>query len=199
MIGGGGWRGKLVMGMESEVAWIKYLFQERYIICSEYEKLRGQIHDFMFFNIEIGLRPDICEEISGITQYGNWYMATRRDITITTYQVKIVITKVSGEEPEKFKVVDVVMKPLGKAHITLKPFDPSVVRRIIDFAETLNATTFYADKVEVGHDGYLLHVVKSERLKRGRYKNTEGFIHFDLNGNLVSTPFNIQRSITSFT
>lgn len=186
--------------MESEVAWIKYL-QERYIICSEYEKLRGQIHDFMFFNIEIGLRPDICEEIDGITQYGNWYMATRRDITITTYQVKILITKVSGEnEPEKFKVVDVVMKPLGKTHITLKPFDPSVVRRIIDFAEALNASpTFYADRVEVGDKEYLLHVVKSERLRNGRYKNVEGYIHFDLNGKLVSTPFNIQARITSFT
>jgi len=187
--------------MESEVAWIKYLFQERYIICSEYEKLKGETRDYMFFNIEIGLRPDICEEISGITQYGNWYMAARQDITITTYQVKIVITKVSGEnEPEKFKVVDVVMKPLGKTHITLKPFDPSVVRRIIDFAETLNTSpTFYADRVEVGHDGYVLHVVKSERLKHGRYKSVEGYIHFDLNGNLVSTPFNIQARITSFT
>ena len=189
------------MGMESEVAWIKYLFQERYpFICSEYEKLRGQIHDFMFFNIEIGLRPDICVEIDGITQYGNWYMATRRDITITTYQVKIVITKVSGEnEPEKFKVVDVVLKPLGKEHVTLKPFDPSVVRRIIDFAEALNASpTFYADRVEVGHDGYVLHVVKSERTRSGRYKNVEGYIHFSPDGKLVSTPFNIQAQITGF-
>ena len=187
--------------MESEVAWIKYLFQERHpFICSEYEKLKGETRDYMFFNIEIGLRPDICTSFDGITQYGNWYMAARRDITITTYQVKIYITKVSGEVPEKFKVVDVVMKTLGKTHITLKPFDPSVVRRIIDFAETLNASPmFYADRVEVGNKEYLLHVVKSERLKHGRYKNTEGFIHFDLNGNLVSTPFNIQRPITSFT
>jgi len=188
--------------MESEVAWIKYLFQERHpFICSEYEKLKGETRDYMFFNIEIGLRPDICEEIDGITQYGNWYMAARRDITITTYQVKIVITKVSGEnEPEKFKVVDVVMKTLGKTHITLKPFDPSVVRRIIDFAETLNASPmFYADRVEVGNKEYLLHVVKTERLKHGRYKNVETYIHFSPDGKLVSTPFNIQARITSFT
>jgi len=185
--------------MESEVAWIKYLFQERYIICSEYEKLKGETRDFMFFNIEIGLRPDICTSFDGITQYGNWYMAARRDITITTYQVKIVITKVSGEKPEKFKVVDVVMKPLGKSHVTLKPFDPSVVRRIIDFAEALNASpTFYADRVEVSQDGYVLHVVKSERLRRGRYRNVEGYIHFSPDGKLVSTPFNIQARITGF-
>lgn len=184
--------------MDNEIAW--RLHPPWPFLCDEYRELKGGVHDYTVFTIGIGLRPNVCYDVDGLVKYREWYMLTANPYTTTAYEVKILITKAYDEPVSHYKVVDVQLKPLARERYKVMHLDADVVKRIIDFAEnTLNKSpVFYADRIEVSQDGYVLHVVKSERL-HGRYRNVEGYIHFDQDGKLVSTPFNIQARITSFT
>ncbi len=184
--------------MYNEIAW--RLHPPWPFLCDEYRELKGGVHDYTVFTIGIGLRPNTCYDVEGLVKYREWYMLTANPYTVVAHEVKIVITKAYDEPVRHYKVVDVQLKPLARERFTLKQFDVDVVKRIIDFAETLNASPeFYADRVEVGHDGYVLHVVATERTKGNRRKSVEGYIHFSPDGTLKSSPFNIQARITSFT
>ncbi len=183
--------------MDNEIAW--RLHPPWPFLCDEYRVLKGGVHDYTVFTIGIGLRPDVCYDVDGLVKYREWYMLTANPYTATAYEVKILITKAYDEPVSHYKVIDVQLKPLARERYKVTRLDVDVVKRIIDFAEDVvnKSPILYADKIEVGSNGYALHVVRSERSSRG-YRNVEGYIHFDLSGNLVSTPFNIQRPITSF-
>jgi hypothetical protein len=186
------------MGMDNEIAW--RLHPPWPFLCDEYRELKGEVHDYTVFTIGIGLRPNICYDVEGLVKYREWYMLTTNPYTATAYEVKIQITKAYNEPVAHYKVVDVQLKPSARERFTVKRLDVEVVRRIIDFAEDVlnKSPTFYADRVEAEHSGYILHVVKSERTRNGRYKNVEGYIHFSPDGRLTSSPFNIQQPIRSF-
>ncbi len=64
------------------------------------------------------------------------------------------------------------------------PFDPSVVKRIINFAEEVNKMPGYvADLVTVSKDGYTLHVTKHEKSGKRMIEHVLP-LHFDSEGRL---------------
>ncbi len=179
-------RGDLTVS--NEVAW--HLYAYKWLpLCSEYRKLVGEVHDAMYVMLHYS-SPITCYAVDGVVEYGNWFIAEKRLLTITEYRVEYVLSEVSSE-PVKYRVDDVVFRVSGRQYVSIPhDFDTSVIKRIIDVAEKINQMPYHhASIVMVDADGYLLRVVKSKPTTRYRPRNNEEvhYVRFDRGGKITST------------
>jgi len=152
----------------------------------------GQEHDAWYFQVVIGLRPIMCYTVDGIEVYnpfnkpmGTWFVAVKRLIKVTVYNERLIISPTRREPMPHFKIEDVqLLNPVTYYYGITVPFDPSVVKRIINFAERINGMPGYvADLVTAGKDGYSLHITKHEKSSR-RVTEYSLVLHFDSEGKL---------------
>jgi hypothetical protein len=178
-------RGELTTS--NEVAW--HLRAYKLLpTCSEYRKMVGEVHDAMF--VMLRLHPTTCYVVDGVNAYNDWFIAEKRLLTITEYNVEYVLSRVSSE-PVKYRVDDVVFKVSSTYRVGIPhDFDPSVVRRIVDVAEKINQMPYHlADVIMVDADGYSLHIVKFKLTTKYRPHGNKEFyyVRFDRSGKITST------------
>ena len=174
--------------LSNEVAWRLYAY--RWLpICSEYRKSVGEVHDAMYVMLHYS-SPITCYTVDGVVEYGDWFIAEKRLLTVSEYSVEYVLTEVSSE-PVKYRVDDVAFKFLSTYRVGIPhDFDTSVIKRIIEVAERINQMPYHhANLVMVGADGYFLRVVKSKPTTRYRPRNNEEvhYVVFDRSGKITST------------
>jgi hypothetical protein len=139
--------------------------------CGERRGQIGEVHDVMYFRL-LGA-PVVCYEVDGVEVYepprkaffGIWYIATKRLIKVTSYNVRFEVHVVQREPVPLLRIEDVVFHSpsIGYVGITA-PFNVEAVKRIVRFAEEVNRMPGYtADLITVNKDGYVLHVRKMER------------------------------------
>jgi hypothetical protein len=116
----------------------------------------------MYFTVNIGIRPLVCYVTDGVSQYNNWFMAERKLISVTAYDVRLILSEVSREPVVHFRIDDVAFKSPYRYYVSIpNSFDPSVVRRIINVVEKINQVPYhFADVVTVDSSGYSLRVTK---------------------------------------
>jgi hypothetical protein len=117
--------------------------------------------------------PVVCYQVDGVEVYepphkavlGIWYIATKRLIKVTSYNVRFEVNVVQREPVPLLRIEDVeLLSPVTYYYGITAPFNVEVVKRIIRLAEKLNEVPSYvADLVTVNKDGYVLHVRKMER------------------------------------
>jgi len=173
----------------NEVAWRLYAY--RWLpACGDYRKLVGEVHDALYFRLHYS-SPITCYTVDGVTQYGDWFIAEKRLLTVSEYNVEYVLSEVSSEPVVKYRVDDVVFKSSGRQYVSIPHgFDVGVIKRIIEVAERINQMPYHhANLVMVGADGYFLRVVKSKPTTRYRPHNNEEthYIVFDRSGKITST------------
>jgi len=172
----------------NEVAWRLYAY--RWLpACGEYRKSVGEVHDAMYVMLHYS-SPITCYTVDGVVEYGDWFIAEKRLLTISEYSVEYVLTEVSSE-PVRYRVDDVAFKVSGRQYVSIPhDFDTSVIKRIIEVAERINQMPYHhASIVMVGADGYFLRVVKSKPTTRYRPRNNEEvhYVVFDRSGKITST------------
>lgn len=162
--------------------------------CSEYKSWVGQVHDYMYFTVNIGIRPLVCYVTDGVSQYNNWFMAERKLISVTAYDVRLILSEVSREPVVHFRIDDVAFKSPYRYYVSIpNSFDPSVVRRIINVVEKINQVPYhFADVVTVDSSGYSLRVTKvNPRARDRRTGAVTGYVHFDASGKITSSAFDL--------
>jgi len=154
----------------TEVAWRlnRYMWLPS---CGERRGQIGEVHDIMYFRL-LGA-PVVCYQVDGVEVYdpphkavlGIWYIATKRLIKVTSYNVRFEVSVVQREPVPLLRIEDVeLLSPVTYYYGITAPFNVEVVKRIIRLAEKLNEVPSYvADLVTVNKDGYVLHVRKMER------------------------------------
>jgi len=152
----------------------------------------GQEHDAWYFQIVIGLRPITCYTVDGVEEYnpfnkplGAWYVAMKRLIRITAYDERLIIVPTRKEPIPHFRIEDVqLLNPVTYYYGITVPFDPSMVKRIINFAERINGMPGYvADLVTADKDGYTLHIRRMEKSGRKMIERSLT-LNFDVSGRL---------------
>jgi len=152
----------------------------------------GQEHDAWYFQVVIGLRPITCYTVDGIEVYnplnrpiGTWFVAVKRLIKVTVYDERLIISPTRREPMPHFKIEDVqLLNPVTYYYGITVPFDPSVVERIINFAERINGMPGYvADLVTADKNSYALHITRHEKSGK-RIIEHSLVLHFDVNGRL---------------
>jgi hypothetical protein len=152
----------------------------------------GQEHDAWYFQIVIGLRPIMCYTVDGIEVYnpfnkpmGTWFVAVKRLIKVTVYNERLIISPTRREPMPHFKIEDVqLLNPVTYYYGITVPFDPSVVKRIINFAEKINGMPGYvADLVMADKSSYALHIIKHEKSGKRMIEHSL-VLHFDSEGRL---------------
>jgi hypothetical protein len=171
-----------------EVAW-RYTNYRWLPSCAEERRERvGQVHELLYFQL-LG-SPLVCYEVDGVETYelnGRvvWYVAVKRLIRVVTYNERFVVRVVKREPVPWLRIesVELLSPSVGYVGITI-PFDPSVVRRIINFAERINGMPGYvADLVTADKDGYTLHITKHEKSGK-RIIEHSLVLYFDSEGRL---------------
>jgi hypothetical protein len=190
--------GMVGTALSNEVAWRFHVFRWS-PECGWYRKMVGEYHDLLTFRLRYSL-PITCYSVNGVSQYGNWFIAEKRLLTITEYTVSFVVSEVSSEPVVKYRIEDAVFKASSTYRVGIPhAFDAGVVRRIVDVAEKINQMPYhFANLVTVDADGYLLRVVKSKPTTRYRpHGNDETYyIRFDRGGKITSTGgFNLPISL----
>ncbi len=173
----------------NEVAWRLYAY--RWLpVCGEYRKSVGEVHDAMYVMLHYS-SPITCYTVDGVVEYGDWFIAEKRLLTVSEYSVEYVLSEVSSGPVVKYRVDDVVFKVSGRQYVSIPhEFDTSVIKRIIEVAERINQMPYHhASIVMVGADGYFLRVVKSKPTTRYRPRNNEEvhYVVFDRSGKITST------------
>jgi hypothetical protein len=152
----------------------------------------GQEHDAWYFQVVIGLRPIMCYTVDGIEVYnpfnkpmGTWFVAVKRLIKVTVYNERLIISPTRREPMPHFKIEDVqLLNPVTYYYGITVPFDPSVVKRIINFAERINGMPGYvADLITADKDGYTLHIRRMEKSGRKMIERSLT-LNFDVSGRL---------------
>jgi len=137
--------------------------------------------------------PVVCYQVDGVEVYepphkavlGIWYIATKRLIKVTSYNVRFEVSVVQREPVPLLRIEDVILESPSISYIGITaPFNPSVVKRIINFAEEVNRMPGYtADLITVNKDGYVLHVRKMERSGKRAIERSLN-LNFDVSGKL---------------
>ena len=137
--------------------------------------------------------PVVCYQVDGVEVYdpphkavlGIWYIATKRLIKVTSYNVRFEVNVVQREPVPLLRIENVILESPSISYIGITaPFNPSVVKRIINFAEEVNRMPNYtADLITVDRDGYSLHVRRMEKNGK-RTIETSLVLHFDKEGKL---------------
>jgi hypothetical protein len=148
----------------------------------------GQEHELLYFQL-LG-SPLVCYEVDGVETYelnGRvvWYVAVKRLIRVVAYNERFMVRVVRREPVPWLRIEDVeLLSPsVGYVGITI-PFDPSVVKRIVNFAERINGMPGYvADLVTADKDGYTLHITKHEKSGK-RIIEHSLVLYFDSEGRL---------------
>jgi hypothetical protein len=187
-----GGAGRKNLSETNEVAWRLGRYQWLPNCSEERRRWVGQEHDIMFFRIDIGFRPITCYEVDGVEVYNplnkpvsTWYIAVKRLIRVVTYNERFVVRVVKREPVPWLRIesVELLSPSVGYVGITA-PFDPSVVKRIINFAERINGMPGYvADLVTADKDGYTLHITKHEKSGK-RIIEHSLVLYFDSEGRL---------------
>jgi len=174
----------------NEVAWRlnRYMWLPS---CGERRGQIGEVHDVMYFRL-LGA-PVVCYQVDGVEVYepphkavlGIWYIATKRLIKVTSYNVRFEVSVVQREPVPLLRIEDVILESPSISYIGITaPFNPSVVKRIINFAEEVNRMPGYtADLITVNKDGYVLHVRKMERSGKRAIERSLN-LNFDVSGKL---------------
>ena len=174
----------------NEVAWRlnRYMWLPS---CGERRGQIGEVHDVMYFRL-LGA-PVVCYQVDGVEVYdpphkavlGIWYIATKRLIKVTSYNVRFEVNVVQREPVPLLRIEDVVLESPSISYIGITaPFNPSVVKRIINFAEEVNRMPNYtADLIAVNQNGYSLHVTRRERSGK-RVIEHSLVLYFDSEGRL---------------
>jgi hypothetical protein len=173
----------------NEVAWRLYAY--RWLpICSEYRKSVGEVHDALYFRLHYS-SPTTCYTVDGVGEYGDWFIAEKRLLTITEYNVEYVLSEVSSEPVVKYRVDDVVFKVSGRQYVSIPhDFDVGVIKRIVGVADRINQMPYHhANLVMVDADGYSLQIVKSRPVVKYRPHGNKEFyyVRFNKSGGIVST------------
>jgi len=92
----------------------------------------------MFFTLNIGFRSLTCYAVDGVSEYNNWFIAGKRFITVTAYDVKLVASEASSEPMVHYGIDEVLFKSPYTYHVHLPSFNEGVVRRIVEVAEEIN-------------------------------------------------------------
>ena len=180
------------MSETNEVAWRLGRYQWLPNCSEERQRWVNTEHDIMFFRIDIGFRPIVCYEVDGVEVYNplnkpvsTWYIAVKRLIRVVTYNERFVVRVVRREPVPWLRIesVELLSPSVGYVGITA-PFDPSVVKRIINFAERINGMPGYvADLITADKDGYTLHIRRMEKSGRKMIERSLT-LNFDVSGRL---------------
>jgi hypothetical protein len=177
----------------NEVAWRATVY--RWLPTCDEEKQRiGEVHDVMYFRIDIGFRPIVCYSVDGIEVYepsnkanalGTWYIAVKRLIRVVAYNERFDVEVVRREPTPLLRIENVeLLSPVTYYYAVTAPFNVESVRRIAKFAEEVNKMPNYtADLITVDRDGYSLHVRRMEKNGK-RMIETSLVLHFDKEGKL---------------
>jgi hypothetical protein len=159
--------------------------------CGERRGQIGEVHDVMYFRL-LGA-PVVCYQVDGVEVYepphkavlGVWYMATKRLIKVTSYNVRFEVNVVQREPVPLLRIEDVILESPSISYIGITaPFDVDAIKRVIRFAEEVNRMPNYtADLIAVNQNGYSLHVTRRER--RGKRIIEHSLVlYFDSEGRL---------------
>jgi hypothetical protein len=137
--------------------------------------------------------PVVCYQVDGVEVYepphkavlGIWYIATKRLIKVTSYNVRFEVSVVQREPVPLLRIEDVILESPSISYIGITaPFDVDAVKRIVRFAEEINKMPNYtADLVTVDRDGYTLHVTRREKSGKRVIEHILS-LHFDVSGRL---------------
>ena len=137
--------------------------------------------------------PVVCYQVDGVEVYepphkavfGIWYIATKRLIKVTSYNVRFEVHVVQREPVPLLRIEDVILEnPLISYIGITAPFDVDAIKRVIRFAEEVNRMPNYtADLITVNQDGYSLHVRRTEKSGK-RMIETSLVLNFDKEGKL---------------
>ena len=156
----------------NEVAWRLGRYKWVPDCSEERQRQMGQEHDAWYFQVVIGLRPIMCYTVDGVEVYnpfnkpiGTWFVAVKRLIKVTVYNERLIISPTRREPMPHFKIEDVqLLNPVTYYYGITVPFDPSVVKRIVNFAERINGMPGYvADLVTADKSSYALHITRHEK------------------------------------
>jgi len=174
----------------TEVAWRlnRYMWLPS---CGERRRQIGEVHDVMYFRL-LGA-PVVCYQVDGVEVYepphkavlGIWYIATKRLIKVTSYNVRFEVSVVQREPVPLLRIEDVIFENPSISYIGITaPFNVDAIKRVIRFAEEVNRMPNYvADLVTVDRDGYTLHVTRRERSGKRMIEHSL-VLYFDSEGRL---------------
>jgi hypothetical protein len=136
--------------------------------------------------------PVVCYQVDGVEVYepphkavlGIWYIATKRLIKVTSYNVRFEVHVVQREPVPLLRIEDVVLESPSISYIGITaPFDVDAIKRVIRFAEEVNRMPNYTADLVTVNDGYSLHVTRRER--RGKRVIEHSLVlYFDSEGRL---------------
>jgi hypothetical protein len=159
--------------------------------CGERRRQIGEVHDVMYFRL-LGA-PVVCYQVDGVEVYepphkavlGVWYIATKRLIKVTSYNVRFEVTVVQREPVPLLRIEDVALESPSISYIGITaPFNVDAIKRVIRFAEEVNRMPNYtADLITVNQDGYSLHIRRTEKSGK-RMIETSLVLNFDKEGKL---------------
>ena len=108
--------------------------------------------------------PVVCYQVDGVEVYepphkavlGVWYIATKRLIKVTSYNVRFEVTVVQREPVPLLRIEDVALESPSISYIGITaPFNVDAIKRVIRFAEEVNRMPNYtADLRPVGRVGF---------------------------------------------
>jgi hypothetical protein len=137
--------------------------------------------------------PVVCYQVDGVEVYepphkavlGIWYIATKRLIKVTSYNVRFEVNVVQREPVPLLRIEDVILESPSISYIGITaPFDVDAIKRVIRFAEEVNRMPNYtADLIAVNQNGYSLHVTRRERRDKRMIEHSLT-LHFDKEGKL---------------
>ena len=187
-----GGAGRKNLSETNEVAWRLGRYKWVPDCSEERQRQVGQEHDAWYFQIVIGLRPITCYTVDGIEVYnpfnkpmGTWFVAVKRLIKVTVYDERLIISPTRREPMPHFKIEDIQLpNPVTYYYGITVPFDPSVVKRIINFAERINGMPGYvADLVTADKNSYALHITRHEKSGKRMIEHSLT-LNFDSEGRL---------------
>jgi hypothetical protein len=159
--------------------------------CGERRGQIGEVHDIMYFRL-LGV-PVVCYQVDGVEVYepphkavlGIWYIATKRLIKVTSYNVRFEVNVVQREPVPLLRIENVILESPSISYIGITaPFNVDAIKRVIRFAEEVNRMPNYtADLIAVNQNGYSLHVTRRERSGK-RVIEHSLTLHFDVSGRL---------------
>jgi hypothetical protein len=139
--------------------------------------------------------PVVCYQVDGVEVYdpphkaffGIWYMATKRLIKVTSYNVRFEVSVVQREPVPLLRIEDVVLESPSISYIGITaPFNVDAVKRVIRFAEEVNKMPNYtADLITVDRGSCVLHVTRHEKGGKRIIEHALS-LHFDSEGRLKS-------------
>jgi hypothetical protein len=136
--------------------------------------------------------PVVCYQVDGVEVYepphkavlGIWYIATKRLIKVTSYNVRFEVNVVQREPVPLLRIEDVVLESPSISYIGITaPFNVDAIKRVIRFAEEVNRMPNYTADLVTVNDGYSLHVTRREKSGKRMIEHSL-VLYFDSEGRL---------------